>query len=87
MGDIERTTWGEHIEFTAPEGFRWTLAHAPAYPFGSSMRKPHLGWVQVKAHAVTIIQDVTREDWGGIDMYINDVDGNPVQVVQFVTAT
>ena len=162
VGDIERTTWGERIEFIATEGFRWTLAHAPSYPFGSSMRKPHLGWVQIKAHDlagqqsfytgvmglrpeegdegqfvlrqrpgqplmflepggqqlpaiqsrkqsphfisfetdnierataymkthnVLIIQDVTREDWGGIDIYIKDVDGNPVQVVQYVTAT
>jgi len=162
VGDIERTTWGERIEFIAPEGFRWTLAHSPTYPFGSSMRKPHLGWVQMKAHDlagqqafytgvlglrpeegdegqvvlrqgqgqpllflepggqslpaiqgrrqspqfisfetdnierattyikthnVPIIQDVTREDWGGIDIYIKDVDGNPVQVVQYVTAT
>ena len=161
-GDIERTAWGERIEFIAPEGFRWTLAHAPTYPFGSSMRKPHLGWVHMKAHDVAgqqvfytsvmglrpeasdegqvvlgqaprqpllflepggqllpaiqgrkqsphfisfetdnieqataymkthnvpILQDVTREDWGGIDIYIKDLDGNPVQVVQYVTAT
>ena len=162
VGDIERTTWGERIEFTAPEGFRWTLAHASSYPFGSNMRKPHLGWVEMSAHDlagqqafytgvmrlrpeegdegqvvfrqgsgqpllflepggqplpavenrmqsphfisfetddieqaaaylrtrnVPIVQDVTRKDWGGIDMHIKDADGNPVQVVQYVTAT
>lgn len=49
-GEIQETSWGQQIEFIAPEGIRWTLAHAPAYPFASSLRKPRLGWVELKAH-------------------------------------
>ena len=41
----------------------------------------------LRTRNVPIIQDLTRKDWGGIDMYIKDADGNPVQVVQYVTAT
>jgi predicted enzyme related to lactoylglutathione lyase len=53
VGAIERTRRGERIEFIAPEGIRWTLAHAPGYPFASSLLKPHLGWVEMKAHNLT----------------------------------
>lgn len=161
VGDIESTTWGERIEFIAPEGIRWTLAYAPDYPFGSSLRKPHLGWVEMKAHSlpaqqafyadvmglrpeesdhtqvifqqglgepllflkpgghplpaiqsrmlaplfisfetdnieraaawikshnVPVLTDITHREWGGIDFIITDVDGNPVQVVQYIAA-
>jgi predicted enzyme related to lactoylglutathione lyase len=36
------------------------------------------------SQCVPFIQHVTRKDWGGIDLYIADADGNPVQVVQYV---
>ena len=49
-GAIEWQKGREQIEFIAPEGIRWTLAHAPAYPFGRSLRKPHLGWIEMKVH-------------------------------------
>lgn len=42
-GELEDTDWGQSIEFTAPEGVRWSLAHAPAYPAGQSVQTPHLG--------------------------------------------
>ncbi len=35
------------------------------------------------SHSVRIIQDVTRQDWGGIDIHALDADGNPVQIVQY----
>jgi catechol 2,3-dioxygenase-like lactoylglutathione lyase family enzyme len=164
--DIERSPWGEQIEFMAPERIRWTLAHAPAYPFGSTLEKPHVGWVAMKVHrlveqrafyrdvmglqaedrtdgrviflqgrdeprllleqggeeapplqvsqgvlrpapphmlsfetdniqqaavylkaqGVRFVLDVTRREWGGTDLLITDVDGNPIQVVQYRTA-
>ena len=163
-GDIEQTTVGEMIEFIAPENMRWTLVHAPAYPFGSSLNKPHIGWIELKVDRLTeqrafynevlglhpengqgervvltqgtgqpflflepggqraapfqinqnmlqplpshlmsvetdnieeaatslksrnipILTEITRRDWGGIDFYIVDVDGNPIQIVQYI---
>ena len=154
----------EQVEFVAPEGIRWTLTHAPAHLFGASLRRPHIGWVELKVHRlaqqrafyaallcrqpedtghgqvvlrqgpgepllflvtggqqaaplqvhrgvlqqpppvlmsfetddieqaatwlrarkIPIAIDVTREDWGGIDLYIADEDGNPLQVVQYL---
>lgn len=164
--DIESSLWGEQIEFIAPERIRWSLAHAPAYPFGSTLQKPHVGWVnmkvhhlgeqrafyrdvmdlqledrtdgqvvflqgrdgprlllerggeeapplqvsqglmrpapphmisfetdnikqaaaQLKAQGVPLLLDVTHREWGGTDLLITDVDGNPIQVVQYGTA-
>ncbi len=48
--DIESSPFGEQIEFMAPERIRWTLAHAPAYPFGSTLQKPHVGWIEMKVY-------------------------------------
>lgn len=48
--DIHHTPWGEQLEFIAPERIRWTLAHAPAYSFGSTLQRPHVGWVEMKVH-------------------------------------
>lgn len=48
LGDIQKTTWGEIVEFIAPEGIHWTLAHASDYPFGTSLFNPRLGWVEMK---------------------------------------
>lgn len=158
VGTIERWAWGKRIGFIAPEGICWTLAHAPAYPFGESLCKPHFGWVEMKVHdlagqrafygnvmglrlseggeecvvlhqdpgepllilepgghprpatqdqrqflhfisfetadieqaaaymkrhTVPIVQDVTHKAWGGTDLFIKDVDGNPIQIVQY----
>jgi catechol 2,3-dioxygenase-like lactoylglutathione lyase family enzyme len=38
----------------------------------------------LKSHKVPILTEVTRKDWGGIDLYIADIDGNPIQVVQYI---
>jgi len=164
--DIERTAAGEQIEFITPERIHWTLAHAPAYPFSTSLHRPHIGWVELKvyhlaeqrafyskvmglqpeegedgqvvlrqgtgephlfletggqlaaawqvnqnflqpsppfvisfetsnieqaatllkSHKVPIVVDVTRREWGGTDLLIADVDGNPIQVVQYGTS-
>jgi len=157
-GNVEKTLWGERIEFAAPGGIRWTLAHAPGYPSSQNLQNPHLGWVEMKVHdlpaqkgfytdvlglhsekgknsrvifrqeedepllflepggqpppaiqtphqvpffvsfetdhiqkaaawvkscEVTILQDVTLQDWGGTDLILTDADGNPIQVVQY----
>jgi predicted enzyme related to lactoylglutathione lyase len=38
----------------------------------------------LKARQVPILIDITQKNWGGIDLYIADLDGNPIQVVQYV---
>ncbi|HET7271905.1 MAG TPA: VOC family protein [Rubrobacter sp.] len=48
-GEIEETDWGRRIEFTAPEGIRWTLSHVPERPSGPDLFKPHIGHVEIKA--------------------------------------
>lgn len=163
-GNIEKTSFGEMSEFIAPENLRWTLVHAPGYPAGMSLNKPHIGWLDLKvdrlveqqnfyskvlglasengkdgqvllkqgpgepilflepggqratpfhlkqnilqplpshlisvetdnideaaawmkSHNVPILTEITRKDWGGIDFYITDADGNPIQIVQYV---
>lgn len=158
VGDIQKTTWGESIEFTAPEGIRWTLVHAPSYPFGTGLRNPHLGLVEIKtqnllrqrtfyadvmglqpsdgtrdqvifqqepgepllfmepsrqplpaiqsrsqdpifisfetgnikqaatylkSHSIHLLTDISTHRWG-IDFFIKDVDGNSVQIVQYI---
>ena len=35
------------------------------------------------AQKVPLVQDVTSHDWGGKDVVIEDVDGNPIQVVEY----
>jgi catechol 2,3-dioxygenase-like lactoylglutathione lyase family enzyme len=163
-GEIEKTAFSQWIEFIAPENMCWTLAQAPSYPFSQSLRRPHIGWLELKVdrlveqqafyrdvlglkpedglggrvvlrqgpgepllfmesggeqHAplqinqgmfqplpshlisfetkdiqeaadwlrsrqVPILIEITRKDWGGIDLYIADPDGNPIQIVQYV---
>jgi len=163
-GEIERTSFGEQIEFMAPENMRWTLAHASSYSFSASLENPRIGWIELKvAHLaeqrafyqeimglqpedgqegqvilrqgpgepllfletggqraaprpirkgafqpmpshlmsfetddieaaaawlkskhVPILIDITRKDWGGIDLYIADLDDNPIQVVEYI---
>jgi predicted enzyme related to lactoylglutathione lyase len=163
-GEIEQTGIGERIEFIAAENMRWTLVHAPDYPYGVNLNKPHIGWIDLKvehlteqqafytevfgmeseirangqvilkqgpggpllflepggeqsapfqikqnmlhplpshlmsvetdhieeaAHwlksrGVAILTEITRKTWGGIDFYIVDPDGNPIQIVQYI---
>lgn len=49
-GAIEETPWGERIEFSAAEQFRWSLSHIPGKPFTSDMRKPFIGHFELKVH-------------------------------------
>src|SRR5262245_1157015 len=41
-GAIETAPWGERIEFTAPEGFRWSLAHVPGKAVTEDLGKPFI---------------------------------------------
>lgn len=63
-GNLADTKWGRSIEFTAPEGIRWSLAHAPAYPAGQSVQTPHLGWVELKADDLDGQQDFYTQVMG-----------------------
>lgn len=161
--DIQQTSFGEMVEFAAPENRRWTLVHAPSCPFGPTIDSPHINWLELKvihlaeqqqfykeilglrpedgengqvilrqgpgepilileaggqraasfqikenmlrplpshlisvetdnieeaagwmkSHKVPILTEITRKDWGGIDFYITDLDGNPIQIVQY----
>lgn len=38
----------------------------------------------VKFRRIPVLIDVTRRDWGGLEMIIADADGNPIQVVEYV---
>lgn len=38
----------------------------------------------LKFHKIPILIEITRKNWGGIDLYITDPDGNPIQVVQYI---
>lgn len=53
LGDIESTAWGEHIAFLAPEGIQWTLVHTDDRSSATSLRRPHVGWVDVKTSSVS----------------------------------
>jgi len=33
---------------------------------------------------VRVTQDIQRQEWGGIDMIINDPEGNPIQIVEYL---
>jgi len=51
-GEIETTEWGRRIEFSAPEGVRWTLSEARSRPAGSDLAQPLIGHIEIKAHDV-----------------------------------
>ena len=38
----------------------------------------------LKIHKIPILIEITRKNWGGLDLYIADPDGNPIQVVQYI---
>jgi predicted enzyme related to lactoylglutathione lyase len=40
----------------------------------------------LKSQNVTILTEITRKGWGGIDLYITDPEGDLIQVVQYVQA-
>ncbi len=37
----------------------------------------------IKSHNIPILTEITRKTWGGIDFYIVDVDGYPIQIVKY----
>ncbi|HWA28915.1 MAG TPA: VOC family protein [Lacunisphaera sp.] len=51
-GEIETVAWGRRIEFSAPDGVRWTLSEARGRPAGSDLALPLIGHVELKAHDV-----------------------------------
>lgn len=83
---------GEPILFLEPGGQR-----AAVFQIKENMLRPlptHLMSVEtdnieeaatwMKSHKVPILTESSRRDWGGIDFYITDVDGNPLQIVQYI---
>lgn len=48
-GAVEETAWGRRIEFTVPEGLRWTLCQTPGRPSSPDLFKPYIGHVEIKA--------------------------------------
>lgn len=63
-GGVEDTTWGKRMEFTAPDGIRWTLAEAPGYPSNSDVSRPYIGHVEIKAHDLAGQKAFYREIMG-----------------------
>lgn len=39
---------------------------------------------ELRKHHVRVTQDVQRQEWGGIDMIIDDPEGNPIQIVEYL---
>lgn len=165
-GQIRQADGSEWIEFSAPQGMRWTLVQAPGAPAGPEPGRAHIGRLELKteqlaaqqafyrdilglqvesardgqavlkqepdgpllflesaagrpapfqvhgnslqpppshllscetrdiqaaaawlkAQGVTLLTEIAHKDWGGIDLYISDPDGNPIQIVQYLQA-
>lgn len=75
-GEVEETAWGRRIEFTAPEGIRWTLCQAPGRPSSPDLFKPYIGHVEIKAHDVAG-QTAFYRDVIGLDLESKE----PAQVI------
>ncbi len=50
IGDINKASWGEYIEFIAPDKIHWILAHSPHSASSVSLQRPYIGGVEIKAH-------------------------------------
>ena len=65
----------------------WRGARAEGTPVRLSIETADIGraaaWLQ--ARGTRILVDVTERGWGGIDTIVADADGNPIQVVQYVS--
>ena len=55
--DVEQTSFGEMVEFAAPENRRWTLVHTPSYPLDMNSNKIHIGWLELK------VERLTEQQW------------------------
>ena len=53
-GEIEYASWGQRIEFLAPEQIRWTLASAPGYANSRSLSNPRIGRVELKVRDIKV---------------------------------
>jgi predicted enzyme related to lactoylglutathione lyase len=51
-GEIETTDWGRRIEFSAPDGVRWTLSEARGRPACADLAMPFIGHIELKARDV-----------------------------------
>lgn len=79
---------GEPILVLAPGEARVSALQTPNQPssflsFETYTIERASAWL--KRQDLTIIEDVTQREWGGIDLLIGDGDGNCVQVVQYLT--
>lgn len=59
--NVRDTHWGQTIEFTAPEGIRWSLAQTDDLPAAAGVETPYLGYVELK------VADLDRQ----LDFYTN----------------
>jgi catechol 2,3-dioxygenase-like lactoylglutathione lyase family enzyme len=77
--EIEDTGWEQSIEFTAHDGVRWSLAHAPNYPAGQSVRTPFLGWAELKSADLNKQQDFYTQIMG---LTVSDRSASRVRLEQ-----
>ncbi len=61
---IEENEWGQWIEFSDPEGIRWSLSHLVNYPSGDTLTHPHIGWFQLKTEHMAEQQQFYSEVLG-----------------------
>ena len=61
---IQRASWGEYIEFIAPEQIRWTLAYSADYPSGQDLNDPYFGWVELKVRDMGISRRFYVDEMG-----------------------
>ena len=89
---VLRQGMGEPLLLLEPDGQRAAPFHIdrtrlvplPSHLISFETDNIHEAAAWLKSHNVPILIQITRKDWGGIDLYIADLDGNPIQVVQYV---
>lgn len=81
---------GDPLLFLEPGGERVTEEGAPGsaidlQPVWMSFETTDIteAYDWLTDHGVDLYQEVTTHDWAGTDLLIRDVDGNPVQVVEY----
>lgn len=82
---------GDPQLFLVPGGERTTAEQADESPFlehpvWTSFKTPDIedasAWL--RSQDVPLLQDITSHDWAGKDIVIEDPDGNPIQVVEYL---
>jgi hypothetical protein len=72
-------------DFESSYRFYTDMMLSPSFiSFETDNIEPAAAWI--KSREVPVVTDITHHEWGGIDLMIADVDGNPVQVVQYTAA-